>query len=91
MILILLNRIVFPLKSAHPLFLHSFTSACYPCEEAYRETKKSVIDLTVGIVLHKKNGDFVVKGDSIATIYASDVDKQKTSTTMILDAYEIVK
>ena len=32
-----------------------------------------------------------MKGESIATIYASDVDKQKISTKMILAAYEIVK
>jgi pyrimidine-nucleoside phosphorylase len=58
---------------------------------AGRETKESIIDLAVGIVLRKKIGDFVVKGESIATIYASDVDKQKAATRMVLDAYEIVK
>ncbi|MGH4119021.1 pyrimidine-nucleoside phosphorylase [Clostridium sp.] len=58
---------------------------------AGRETKESVIDLSVGIVLHKKIGDFVKMGESIATIYASDEDKQKVSAKMILEAYEIVK
>jgi len=58
---------------------------------AGRETKESIIDLAVGIVLHKKIGDFVSKSDSIATIYANDAEKQKISTKMILDAYEIVE
>ena len=40
-----------------------------------RATKESVIDLSVGISLHKKKGDFVKKGESIATLYANDRDK----------------
>jgi pyrimidine-nucleoside phosphorylase len=36
-----------------------------------RATKDSVIDLSVGLVLHKKVGDRVDKGDSLATIHAS--------------------
>ncbi|MBZ9609627.1 pyrimidine-nucleoside phosphorylase [Clostridium estertheticum] len=58
---------------------------------AGRETKESKIDLSVGIVLHKKIGDFVNKGEAIATVYASSVEKQKLSVKMILDAYEIVQ
>ncbi|MFT5872531.1 MAG: pyrimidine-nucleoside phosphorylase [Clostridium sp.] len=58
---------------------------------AGRETKESKIDLSVGIVLHKKIGDFVKMGDAIATVYANDAQKQKISAEMILDAYEIVQ
>jgi len=58
---------------------------------AGRETKASIIDLSVGIVLHKKIGDFVKKGQAIATIYASNLEKQKISEEMVLKAYEIVK
>lgn len=36
---------------------------------AGRETKDDVINFAVGIVLHKKVGDFVNEGDSLATIY----------------------
>ena len=68
---------------------------CYGDEllELVRSGKmsESVIDLSVGIVLHKKIGDYVRKGEAIATIYANDGQKQKVSTKMILDAYEIVK
>ncbi|MBU3129125.1 pyrimidine-nucleoside phosphorylase [Clostridium tagluense] len=58
---------------------------------AGRETKESIIDLAVGIVLHKKIGDFIKKGEAIATIYANDAQKQKISVKMVLDAYEIVQ
>jgi len=57
---------------------------------AGRETKESEIDLSVGIVLHKKIGDFVKAGESIATIYANDSDKQKNAVEIILEAYDIV-
>ncbi|MBP2240746.1 pyrimidine-nucleoside phosphorylase [Cytobacillus eiseniae] len=38
---------------------------------AGRATKESVIDLAVGLVLRKKIGDQVKKGDSIVTIYSN--------------------
>lgn len=40
-----------------------------------RETKESEIDLAVGLVLHKKVGDYVKAGDSLATMYANDSTK----------------
>ncbi|MEG0793992.1 MAG: pyrimidine-nucleoside phosphorylase [Lachnospiraceae bacterium] len=39
---------------------------------AGRETKESKIDFTAGIILHYKVGDWVEKGKSIATLYASN-------------------
>jgi len=41
---------------------------------AGRATKEAKIDLAVGIILHKKVGDFVKEGESIATIFANDQD-----------------
>ncbi|HIS28365.1 MAG TPA: pyrimidine-nucleoside phosphorylase [Candidatus Avamphibacillus intestinigallinarum] len=41
---------------------------------AGRETKESVIDLAVGIELHKKIGDAVQTGEALLTIYANDQD-----------------
>ena len=55
-----------------------------------RETMESVIDLSVGIVIHKKIGDFVSKGEAIATIYANDSAKKLEANKMILEAYTIV-
>jgi pyrimidine-nucleoside phosphorylase len=57
---------------------------------AGRETKESEIDLSVGIVLHKKIGDYVKMGEAIATIYANDTEKKKSAEEMILKAYDIV-
>ncbi|MBR5296228.1 MAG: thymidine phosphorylase [Clostridia bacterium] len=39
---------------------------------AGRKTKEDQIDFGAGIVLHKKIGDFVKKGEAIATFYASN-------------------
>ncbi len=58
---------------------------------AGRETKESEIDLSVGIVLHKKIGDYVKMGEAIATIYANDAEKKKSAEEMILKAYDIVE
>lgn len=38
---------------------------------AGRETKESSIDYSAGIILHKKVGDYVEKGDVLAVLYAS--------------------
>lgn len=40
-----------------------------------RETKETIIDPAVGIVLAKKVGDKVAKGDVIATLFANDKQK----------------
>ena len=54
-----------------------------------RETKESEIDLTVGLVLHKKVGDYVKKGESLATIHANDRQKLETAKERFLKAYTI--
>lgn len=41
---------------------------------AGRATKESIIDLAVGLVLNKKIGDYVTKGDSLVTIYSNFED-----------------
>lgn len=61
-----------------------------------RETKESEIDLRVGLVLHKKVGDYVKAGESLATIYAADEDKKQSAVDRFLKAYsfsdqEVVK
>jgi len=56
-----------------------------------RETKESEIDLTVGLVLHKKHGDAVQEGDILAVIHANDKDKLEQAKVRVLNAYEISK
>lgn len=55
-----------------------------------RETKESEIDLAVGLILNKKHGDFVSKGESLATIHANDLSKLALAKERLLAAYEIV-
>lgn len=52
-----------------------------------RETKDSEIDLSVGFVLHKKAGDSVAVGESLATIYANDHEKLSAARERFLNAY----
>ena len=58
---------------------------------AGRKTKKDKIDLQVGIILNKKIGDFVNKGDKLATIYANDMKKAKDTENELLRIYRIGK
>lgn len=54
-----------------------------------RETKESSIDLAVGLVLHKKVGDPVQKGESLASIHANDPEKLLAAKQRFLRAYHI--
>ncbi|TFE30753.1 pyrimidine-nucleoside phosphorylase [Cohnella luojiensis] len=47
---------------------------------AGRATKESAIDLAVGIVLHKKIGDPILVGESLATIHANSEDVDQVIT-----------
>lgn len=52
-----------------------------------RRNKSDVIDLSVGIILHKKVGDFVNKGETFVTLYANDKNKLDDAVNRILTAY----
>ena len=54
-----------------------------------RETKESEIDLTVGVVLNKKHGDKVNKGDVLATIHANEKEKLTQAMNRLIKAYTI--
>ncbi len=54
-----------------------------------RETKESTIDPAVGIILNKKIGDGVKKGDVLAYIHANDREKAITAATKIKAAYQM--
>ena len=56
-----------------------------------RETKESAIDLSVGIILEKKNGNVVSAGEVLATIYGNDDAKMQAAYEKIAHAYEIAK
>ncbi|WP_073993380.1 pyrimidine-nucleoside phosphorylase [Parasporobacterium paucivorans] len=52
-----------------------------------RETKESVIDLSVGVVLSKKIGDWTESGETIAVMHGNDPDKVSQAARKLLDAY----
>lgn len=56
-----------------------------------RETKESEIDLAVGLVLKAKVGDFVKKGDTLATIYANNQEKLDSAVERFYQAYQFSK
>lgn len=55
-----------------------------------RETKEDVIDPAVGLVLHKKKGDIVQKGEALATLYANDAGKLAAAKERFLHAVTIL-
>lgn len=56
---------------------------------AGRTTKDSVIDLAVGLVLHKKVGDNVKKGESLLTIY-SNIENVKEVEKKLYESIHII-
>lgn len=72
------------------IFAESIGNACMMLGGG-RETKDSVIDLTVGIYLNKKVGEYVEKDGILATIYANDMDKAGMAKKVIFDAYELTE
>ncbi len=58
---------------------------------AGREKKGDPVDLGAGIIVHKKIGDRVEKGDIIAEIYSSDKKKLALAAEKLLNAYTFGK
>lgn len=54
-----------------------------------RETKESVIDLAVGIILKRKVGDLAAKGDVLAEFHANDAKKLEEAIARFEGAYII--
>jgi len=57
---------------------------------AGRATKDAAIDLAVGLILHKKIGDYVKKGETFVTIYSNQQDIEKVKQTLY-DSIKISK
>lgn len=54
-----------------------------------RETKDSVIDLSVGIYLNKKTGEYAKTGETLAIVYASDMEKGQRALELLKEAYKM--
>ena len=55
---------------------------------AGREKKDDLIDMTAGIILNKKTGDKIKKGDIIATLYTNNENSIKSAKEKLLSAIE---
>ena len=53
---------------------------------AGRETKEDEIDYSAGIVLKKKTGDWVKKGDILAVLYGNAEEKMEPAKEHFLEA-----
>lgn len=56
---------------------------------AGRETKESEVDLSVGVVISRKVGEYVRVNDTIAYIHANDLNKARDAEERIHGAYHI--
>ena len=53
---------------------------------AGRNTAEDTIDYSAGIILQKKTGDYVEKGETLATLYSNDERKFETAERILLAA-----
>ncbi len=58
---------------------------------AGRMKKEDVIDFSAGIVLHKKTGDYVTKGNVIASLFANDDSMIKSAEKQFLSSLKFGK
>mgnify|MGYP003290180821 CR=1 FL=1 len=56
---------------------------------AGRETKDDLIDMSAGIILNKKTGDFVACGDTLATLYSCNKKAFEGAEKRFLSAIEL--
>lgn len=56
-----------------------------------RETKESDIDLSVGVIIHKKIGDAVEKGETVAVLHGNDLKKMEQAKERFMAAYTFSK
>lgn len=54
-----------------------------------RVTKESEIDLSVGVVLDKKVGDFVAEGESLGTIHAASMEMAQQAAELLRGCFEL--
>ena len=77
-------------KSGYVTMLHAYTIGLASQHTgAGREKKEDSIDMSAGIILHKKFGDKVAEGDVLCTVYGNDESKLKKGAEEVLKAYEI--
>lgn len=56
-----------------------------------RETKESEIDLSVGVIIKKKIGDFAGRGETIAILHGNDLSRLEQARKRLVGAYTFSK
>ena len=56
---------------------------------AGRETKEDIIDYSAGIILKKKTGDKIAKGDVLAVLYGNKAEKMQPAEEQFLKALKV--
>lgn len=56
-----------------------------------RETKESEIDLSVGVIIKKKIGDFAGKGETVAILHGNDLSRLEQARKRLIGAYAFSK
>lgn len=56
-----------------------------------RETKESEIDLSVGVIIKKKIGDFAGKGETVAILHGNDLSRLEQARKRLIGAYTFSK
>ncbi len=80
-------NVILPVPAVASGYIHSMDTVALgntaQAMGAGRRTKLDVIDPSVGFVLHKRIGDAVALGESIATVYAKDAASAATAVAAI--------
>ena len=86
-------QFAYDIRSAKAGYItHMNTEACGIASVmlgAGRTVKDGPIDMTAGILMHKKTGDAVVAGDVLATLYANDESLFEGAETAYVQALTI--
>ena len=77
-------------KSGYVQYINAFNIAqASKALGASRENSSRPIDLSVGIYLNKKSGEYVNKGENLYTIYSNDEEKTKIAQKFCDEAFSI--
>ena len=77
-------------KSGYVQYINAFNIAqASKALGASRENHSRPIDLSVGIYLNKKSGEYVKKGENLYTIYSNDEEKTKIAQKFCDEAFSI--
>ena len=77
-------------KSGYVQYINAFNIAqASKALGASRENSSRPIDLSVGIYLNKKSGEYVKKGENLYTIYSNDEEKTKIAQKFCDEAFSI--